>query len=207
MNKVKYSYITEEKLTEYFMGTFGKWKTKEYDKESVKINFLNIFFIFFIVAFFPLTCRPTWNFIEESFHNTTFFMFAAWYFLVISSLNFVKNILIEKKFPLHGQKSKEGHAKSEIDEYRKLLQFEDILATNESVRISTDRYEIITAEWQENNGIFVKDEINSREFCREILTKEGLDFSWIDRKINKVLKEHGFPEILPDTAAIEEAMC
>lgn len=206
MNKVKYSYITEEKLSEYYLNNFGKWKTKEYDKESRKIIFLNIFFIFFIVAFFPLTCRPTWNFIEESFHNTTFFMFAAWYFLVICSLNLVKNILIEKKFHSHEQKSKEGYAKSKIEEYRKLLQFEKILATNESVRISTDRYETITAEWQDINGIWVKEEINHRAFCRDILTKDGLDFSWIDRKINEVLKEHGFPEILPDIASNEKEM-
>lgn len=206
MNRVKYSHITEEKLSEYFMENFGKWKTKEYDKESKKIIFLNIFFIFFVVAFFPLAFRPTWNFIEELFHNTTFFMFATWCFFVICSLNLVKNILIEKKFHLHEQKSKEGYVKSKIDEYRKLLQFENILSKNKSVRISTDRYETITAEWQDNNGIWIKDAINSRNICRDILTKEGLDFSWIDRKINAILKENGFPEILPDTAANEKAM-
>lgn len=198
---IKYSKITKEKLKEYYEENL-----------STKVDTLEFFFygIFQFIRFFGWVCLTAYfasnhnllmrEILKKLEYNKYFFIFElislVFYFIILPMIWFkLTNILMKYIFKNTYKKQEEGFIIRELEKYNFLLDFQELLESRTIKNFRTNGYSDLTIEYHNKNGLIVSKTINIEDNYKKTVKEEYIDFTWVDDKINAILKENKCKEI------------
>lgn len=207
--KVVYSKINKEMLERYYLDNFlNAEDEKGLKKETVRRWVYNIACIC-VGLIIAMSIRiPLWNIMKDYFvqENTrslpTDLMRAGASYLLVFAMGLIVyikliNTLSAILFPIHHRLHVEEAIKKSLwDDFKEIIDFQELMRTKNITKISTDGYSSITADYVDTNSITKTTTVNISGHYASTVKDTCLDFTWVDSSINQDLRKWKYKEIV-----------